>query len=213
MVTVQLKQIRVPPGQRLELQQLSWQDFEAILAELGEHRGTRLAYTKGTLEIMTPLPEHEISKELIGDMVKILFEELNISNECFGSTTFKREDMNWGIEPDNCFYIQNYQTMIGKSRVDLTVDPPPDLVLEVDVTSKTKLDIYEALGVPELWQYENRKLKIYLLQNNKYVQSNLSLIFSNLPIIERISNFLEQGRTIGRSATLKAFREWVRLNI
>lgn len=108
-----------------------------------------------------PLPEHEVNKEFIGELVKILMEELEIERHCFGSTTFKRKDMAQGIEPDQCLYSQNYDRMIGKKRIDLTVDPPPpDLAIEVDVTSKTQLDAYEALGVPELWLYENGKLQI-----------------------------------------------------
>ena len=161
LVTLQLRQISVPPGHRVLFHDVSWQEFEAILAELGEARATRIAYSQGTLEIRMPLPEHEVNKEFIGDLVKILMEELEIERHCFGSTTFKRKDMAQCIEPDQCFYIQNYDLMIGKKRIDLTVDPPPpDLAIEVDVTSKTQLDAYEALGVPELWLYENGKLQI-----------------------------------------------------
>jgi Uma2 family endonuclease len=109
MVTLQLKQIRVPPGQRVLLENISWQEFEAILNELGEHRGSRVAYSQGTLEIMVPLPEHERAKVIIGDLVKILLDELDLNWESLGSTTFKREDMTVGIEPDDCFYIQNHR--------------------------------------------------------------------------------------------------------
>src|SRR4028119_1838936 len=105
---LELKRLEVPPGQKVLLDDVSWQEFEAILEELGEHRASRIAYSRGTLEIRMPLPEHEVNKEIIGDMVKILLEELEIDRECFGSTTFKRKDMLQGIEPDNCFYIQNH---------------------------------------------------------------------------------------------------------
>ncbi|NJQ96934.1 MAG: Uma2 family endonuclease, partial [Hydrococcus sp. CSU_1_8] len=145
MVTLQLKQITVPPGGRIVLHNVSWQQFEEILEELGEHRSSRIAYSRGTLEIMTPLPEHEVAKVLIGDLVKILLEELEIDCESFGSTTFKRRDSERGIEPDDSFYIQNHKQMIGKDRIDLTIDPPPDLAIEIDLTTKTQLDGYEAL--------------------------------------------------------------------
>ncbi len=210
MVTLELRQISVPPGQRVVLCNISWQEFEAILQELDEHRATRLAYHKGTLEIRMPLPEHEVSKEIIGDMVKILLEELDMDRECFGSTTFKREDMAAGIEPDNCFYIQNHRLMIGKTRLDLTVDPPPDLAIEVDITSKTQLDIYECLGVPELWRYQQGKLQISILQKGKYIDSQNSHIFPQLPVIEAISQFLEMSKTTGTSPAIRAFRKWVR---
>lgn len=208
MVTLQLRQISVPSGQRVVLHDISWQEFEAILEELGERRATRLAYNHRTLEIRMPLPEHEVSKEIIGDMVKILLEELEMDRECFGSTTFKREDMAVGIEPDNCFYIQNHQFVIGKTRLDLTVDPPPDLAIEVDITSKTQLDIYEHLGVPELWRYEKGKLKISVLQKGKYIDSQISLTFPHLPVIEAISEYLEMSKTTGTSPALRAFRKW-----
>ena len=116
MVTLQLCQINVPPGQRVEFSDVPWFAFETMLIGLGDHRSSRIAYSNGTLEIMPPSPEHEISQELIGDMAKILFDE----------------------------------PMMGKDRINLEIDPPPDLAIEIDVTSKTKLDAYEKLGVLEL---------------------------------------------------------------
>lgn len=210
MVTLQLSQIDVPPGQRVVLQNVHWQQFEEILEELGEHRGSRIVYSKRTLEIMSPLPEHEVTKELVSDLVKILLEELEIDCESFGSTAFKRQDMEYGIEPDACFYISNHQQMIGRSKIDLTVDPAPDLAIEIDVTSKTQLDAYEALGVLELWRFENRRLRIDILKRGKYLQSSKSLRFPNLPIIEKVTEFVEQARFVGRSRALRAFRQWAR---
>ena len=209
MVTLQLRQLDVPPGHRVLFRDVSWQEFESILVELGEHRAARLAYSKGTLEIRMPLPEHEVDKEIIGDMVKILLEGLQIDCDCFGSTTFKRQDMAQGVEPDQSFYIQNYSRMIGRRRIDLTVDPPPDLAIEVDVTSKTQLDAYEALGVPELWRYQEGRLQISVLRDGKYV-SERSSTFPDLPIVEVFSQFIQQSLTEGRSSALRAFRRWVR---
>ena len=137
MVTIQLRQLSVPPGHRIILHNISWQEFEEILTELGENRPSRLAYYQGNLEIKMPLPKHEVAKVIIGDLVKIILEKLELDCECFGSTTFKRQDMNSGIEPDDSFYIQNHVQMIGKEKIDLNIDPPPDLVIEIDVTSKT----------------------------------------------------------------------------
>lgn len=210
MVTLQLRQLVVQPGQRVQLQDVNWHEFEAILDELGDKRACRVAYSDGVLEIRMPLPEHEVDKELIGDMVKILLEELDIGNECFGSTTFKRQDLAKGIEPDQCFYIENYAAMIGKRRLDLTVDPPPDLAIEIDVTSKTGLDAYQALGVAELWRFENGQLRISVLQSGEYQDAKISPHFPNFAIAPTITRFLEQSQTEGRSRTLKAFRQWVR---
>jgi Uma2 family endonuclease len=210
MVTLQLRQIVVYPGQRIHLQEVNWNEFEAILDELGDERACRIAYSDTVLEIRMPLPEHEVDKELIGDMVKILLEELDIDNECFGSTTFKRQDLAKGIEPDQCFYIEHQAVMIGKRRIDLTIDPPPDLAIEVDVTSKTALDAYQALGVPELWRFEHGQLQISLLQNGQYQAVKFSPHFPQFPLIDSISQFLDRSQTEGRSQTLKAFRQWVR---
>jgi Uma2 family endonuclease len=124
-----IKRIEVPPGQRVLLRDVTWQEFETILDELGEHRAARIAYDRGVLEIMAPLPEHEDDKEIIGDLVKALLEELDIEFRSLGSTTFKNQQMLQGIEPDQCFYIQNESKIRGKKRLDLTQDPPPDLAL------------------------------------------------------------------------------------
>ena len=167
MVTLRLQQIHLPPGQRVLLEAISWHECEAIVEELGEHRGTRIAYSKGTLEIVSPLPEHEKAKVVMSDLLKILLDELDMPWESLGSTAFRREDVAVGIEPDDCFYIQHQARMMGKDRIDLTVDPPPDLVLEIDVTSTTALQAYEALQVPELRRYHNRTLQTFVLRDGR----------------------------------------------
>lgn len=207
---LEIKRITVPPGQRVLLSDVNWQEFETILEDLGEHRASRVAYDNGTLEIMTPLPEHETNKELVSDLVKALLEELDIEFCPLGSTTFKNEEMNKGIEADNCFYIQNEAAIRGKNRLNLTIDPPPDLALEIDVTSRTHPSIYEALGVPELWRFENGKLQINVLREGKYVQCESSPTFPNLSLIEVIPHYLNQCRTLGRNKTMRAWRAWVK---
>jgi Uma2 family endonuclease len=210
---LELRQISVPPGERVILQDVTWQEFEAILEELGEHRSSRLAYDRGTLEIMVPLPEHEASKEIIGDLVKALLEELDLEFCSLGSTTFKNQQMAQGIEPDQCFYIRNEAAVRGKNRIDLTVDPPPDLGLEIDVISRTHPSIYEILGVNELWRFEEGKLQINVLRSGNYVEVTESPNFPSLSLVDVIPAYLEQARSMGRNATLKAFRQWVREQI
>jgi Uma2 family endonuclease len=117
--------------------------------------------------------------------------------------------MSQGIEPDNCFYIQNEAAIRGKNRLDLTIDPPPDLALEIDPCSRTHPNIYEALGVPELWCFEKGKLKINILQSGKYIDSS-SRIFPNLPLQEVIPEYLQKCKIEGRNKTMKAFRNLVR---
>ena len=210
---LELNQLIVPPGHQLLLKDVSWQMFEKILEELGETRAARVSYSKGMLEIMTPLAEHEDDKVIIGDLVKALLEELDIEFRSLGSTTFKNEDMRQAVEADDCFYIQNEAVIRGKKRIDLSVDPPPDLAIEIDITSRTKFKNYEALGVPELWRYNGRKLQINVLQEGKYVESDTSYNFPDLRICEVIHQYVEQSRIVGRNSTMKTFRNWVRTHI
>jgi Uma2 family endonuclease len=197
--------LRLEPGQKVTLQPVSWERFEEILSKLGERRSSRIAYANGILEIMAPLPEHERAKVLLANLVKTLLKVQKRGWEPLGSTTFKREGMKAGIEPDDCFYIQNYKVVIGKNRLDLTVDPPPDLALETDVTSKTELDAYEALGVPELWIYEGGKLKINLLQAGRYIDSQTSPTFPGIAVVEIIPRCMQRAREVGVSQVLEEF--------
>jgi Uma2 family endonuclease len=210
MVTLQLRQMVVYPGQQIQLQDVDWAEFEAIVAELGDRRASRIAYFDRTLELRMPLPKHEKAKVLLGNMVTILLEELRIPNECFGSTTFKRKDLGVGVEPDDCFYIQNAERMRDRDELDLTIDPPPDLVIEVDVTSKTGLAVYRQLGVPEVWRFENGELRISVLEKGEYRDSAVSPQFPGFPIVQAVAEFMIRIRTEGRMQTLIAFREYVR---
>ncbi|OUL37266.1 hypothetical protein BV372_03000 [Nostoc sp. T09] len=210
---LELKQIIVKPGQQMLLKDVSWQQLENILEEMGERRAARISYSHGWLEIMVPLPEHEKDKELIGDLVKFLLEELQIDFEPFGSTTLKNERMRQAVETDTSFYIQNQAAVIGKNRIDLTIDPPPDLAIEIDITSRTRFDNYEILGVPELWRYTQQGLEINLLQAGKYIKSQSSPNFPNIPIIELVNEYVQQCLTIGRSQAMRNFRNWVKNNL
>ncbi|MEA5565525.1 Uma2 family endonuclease [Anabaena sp. UHCC 0399] len=210
---LELKRIYIPPGQKVLLRDVTWQELETILEDLGEHRAARIAYDRGILEIMSPLPEHEDNKEIISDLVKALLEELGIEFRCLGSTTFKNQFMAQGIEPDQCFYITNESKIRGKKRLDLTVDPPPDLALEIDITSRTHTYIYQSLKVPELWRFENGKLQINILHDDIYIESQNSLNFPQLPLIDVMTQYLDQSKIIGRNTTLKNFRIWVREQI
>ncbi|QHG17484.1 Uma2 family endonuclease [Nostoc sp. ATCC 53789] len=199
---------------RVILYDISWQQFENLLKDLGEHRAARLAYDRTTLEIMTPLPEHEHYKEVIGDLVKEIADVLDLDYESYGSTTWKRESRMAGVESDNCFYFQNEATVRGRLDLDLKQDPPPDLALEIDVTSKSlnRFPIYARLGVPELWCYDSGELKIYLLQNGEYVESENSLVFPSLAIRD-LPKLIEQNRANGRRAIRQAVREWVKIEL
>lgn len=191
------------------LQNISWQTFVALLRETGSDRGTRFAYDCGTLEIMTPLYEHEHLKIQFDRFIFALAEELEIEIKSAGSMTLKREDVNRGIEPDNCYYIQTEPTVRGRSQLDLETDPPPDLAIEIDIISSSvnKFGIYLALGVTELWRYNGRDLKFYQLAEGGYVECEFSTAFPLVSVTE-MSRFIEQSKTIGEIALLKSFRAW-----
>jgi Uma2 family endonuclease len=213
MVTLQFRQMVVYPGETIHLQDVEWHEFEAIVAELEDRRASRIAYFDRILELRMPLAKHEKAKILLGNMVTILLEELRIPNECFGSTTFKRKDLGVGVEPDDCFYIQNAEQVRDRDELDLTIDPPPDLVIEVDVTSKTGLSVYQQLGVPEVWRFENGQLLISVLAQGEYRDSEVSPQFPQFPIVPAVAEFIIRIRTEGRMQTLISFREYVRSHL
>ena len=196
---------------RVVLYNISWQQFENLLLDLGESRAARVAYDNGTLEIMTPLPEHEYYKEAIGIAIQDIAEELDINYESYGSTTWKLEAHQAGIEPDNCFYFQNEAKVRGKLKFDLTQDPPPDLALEIDLTSKSlnRFPIYARLGIPEIWCYDTGEIQIYQLENDDYIEVENSSVFPQLRV-QGLSVIIEQNRLNGRRAVRQAVRNWVK---
>lgn len=197
--------------QRVILQNISWQLFEAMLSELGESSNTRLAYDQGTLEIMSPLFAHEHTKRLLERCVETLCEELDLPIRSAGSLTCKRQDLLKGIEPDSCFYIQTEPLIRHLENIDLEQDPPPDLMLEVDFSSSSlnKESIQIALGIPEVWRYAQGQLTLKQLQRGQYISVNTSPTFSNLPLVE-IPRFLSQSTQLGETGVIRAFRQWVK---
>jgi Uma2 family endonuclease len=211
VVQIPIQHIQVPPGQRVVLRNVSWEEFEAILQELGDHGSAHVAYYDGLLEIMSPSPEHEYFKETIGDAVKDMAETLELDYESYGSTTWRRQAKQAGLEPDNCFYFQNEARVRGKLQFDLNQDPPPDLALEIDITSQSleRFPIYARLGVPELWCYDAGLLKIYHLQNGQYVEVEQSAIFPQLNV-GALPQLIEANRSTGRLALRRSVRAWAR---
>lgn len=195
---------------RVLLNNISWQQFENILVDIGQTRSSRVAYDNGVLEIMTPLPEHEYYKENIGTAIQDIAEVLEMDYESLGSTTWRKEAKMAGLEPDNCFYFQNEPKIRGQLHYDLNQDPPPDLALEIDITSKSlnRFPIYARIGVPELWCYDEGQLKIYLLQeDDTYQESEFSLVFPQLRVQE-IPEVIDQYRREGRRTIRRKIREW-----
>lgn len=208
-VSVPIRNIELTPGVMVTIHDVTWEQFEALVEELGESRSARLAYYDGTLEIMSPLPAHERPNRIISDVVKILLDAEGREWEDFGSTTFRRKKIA-GLEPDTCFYIQNAQLVRNCMRaMDLEVYPPPDLAIEADVTSQTTLEAYRVIAVPEVWIYNDRQLKIHLLQNGQYVESTMSPTFPTVPILELIPRLVEQALQDGSSRMLRQFRQQI----
>lgn len=199
--------------QRVILSNISWQTFEQLLKELGDNRTSRLAYDEGVLEIMTPLGRHENNNRFIDDLVRAIADELDLNLKKFGSLTLKRSKKLKGAEPDSCYYLQNEPLVRSKQEIDLDKDPPPDLVLEIDITSGSlnKQPIYAAIGVPEFWHYNGNKLQVFVLQQSTgdYQTVTQSPTFPWMPL-DVIPRFIRQSLVDGETTTLRAFRAWVR---
>jgi Uma2 family endonuclease len=195
--------------QRVLLRDVSWETFERLLAEQGDRSNPRLTYDRGLLEIMSPLAEHEDLKHTIALVIDALAEALNIDTRGYGSTTFRRKDLARGFEPDACFYIRNVERVKGKTRLDLNVDPPPDLVVEIDITNSSldKLALFAALGVPEVWRHDGKSLTFHVRSEGAYVAREES---SLLPGVNRaaVARFIEAGKSAKRPAWLREIREW-----
>ena len=197
--------------QRVTLNHISWSAYEQILAALGEHRAARLTYDQGLLEIMVPLESHENPNRLIELFIRILVVELDLTIKTMGSTTLKYPQLKTSPEPDSAYYIQNEPLVRGRE-IDLTKDPPPDLVLEVDITH-TNLDkeaLYARLGVPELWRYNGSKLRIMRLEEGSYTEVETSLTFPDWVHKSRLYEFLEWCKTLGEVEAERRLRTWVR---
>lgn len=210
-MAIDLSQMILPPGQSVLFEAVDWPSFEAFLDQMGERPGVRLAYDDEVLELMTPLLEHEDDKQIIGDLVEALLETLDIEFRNIGSTTLRSPAVAKGVEPDQCFYIAHESAIRGKRRIDLAMDPPPDLALEIDITSRRDhRPIYAALRVPELWRFDGTRLHIHCLRGDTYVETGHSDQFPRLPLADAIPRFLEQSRVDGRNAAVRAFRDWAR---
>ncbi len=199
-----------PVGEkRVTFYDLDWQAFKQIQALLTERTHARFTYDNGVLEITMPLENHERFARLIELFVRVLVVETGLMMKTMGSTTLDREDLLKSAEPDDCYYIQNFE-LVADHTVDLAKDPPPDLVIEVDITNTDirKNLLYASLGVPEFWRFSGREWKILCLEDGAYIECDRSPTF---PIIEKsdLYQFLEVALLNEVSAEIN-FRKWVR---
>jgi Uma2 family endonuclease len=199
--------------ERTLLQGISWNLYENLLTEIGDNGKARLSYYRGDLEFMTPLPSHENYNRQIERAIVVLAEELDLDYNLFGSMTIKRPDLETGKEPDSCYYIANELAVRGKTKLDFTQDPPPDLAVEIDITSSSinQLTLYATLGVGEVWRYDGKNLIFYQLQSDKYTIVDRSPTF---PILspDRVLEFLSDCQTDGINQSVKNLRKWIQAN-
>ncbi|MFN9534697.1 MAG: Uma2 family endonuclease [Pseudanabaena sp.] len=208
------EQVRPLAENRVILNNISWDTFERLLADIGDRRKTLFHYINGTLEIMSPLSLHEGSNRFIEALLGVFTDELEIDMRRLGSLLMKIPDLKLGAEPDSCYYIQNEPIIRGKEVIIVGQDPVPDLVLEVDITnpSDRRLPIYALLAVPEVWRYDGYSLEFLALENGAYQPIAKSLSFPDLPAAI-IVEYVQKRLTLGESGTLREFRKWVRENI
>ena len=206
-----METIKRPAEQKVILHNVRWETYERLLAEQESSSAPRFTYDRGELEIMSPSPEHERLNRRLSQLILAMTEEMGIEAEDLGSTTFRREDLERGFEPDSCFYIENEALIYGKARVDLSVDPPPDLIIEIDITSPSisKLPIYAQMGVPEVWRYDGELLTMWKLEGSGYAEITESHALPSLTSAV-VSDFVEKSKTTKRTTWLMTVREWAR---
>lgn len=203
--------LRSEQGQSLTLRGVSWVTYENLLADLHDSHAAHLAYDRGVLEIRMPSFKHETVTRTLDILVAVVAEEMQMDLVNAGSTTFKREDLLRGFEPDSCFYTTNTKLIRSKEEIDLTVDPAPDLVIEIDITSPSlnKLPLYAQLGVAEVWRYNGEQVTILRRDGDTYIVQEESMILSGLTSLV-ISQFLIESQTVERPLWLRHVRDWAR---
>lgn len=211
MVAVAPQPVLSPPlTSSVVLSGISWETYQALVRELESQPSKRLTYDHGTLEIVMPLPPHESYSAWSNRFIQVVTEEMDVEIRSLGSSTWTREDLAKGIEADECYYIQNEPLIRGRMSIDLTVDPPPDLAIEIDITSLSipRLPIYQALGVPEVWRFDGEMVTFLVLNPDGYQEIDRSIA---LPIVTPaiLQDWLTQAKTMGETSWAKAIRRWV----
>lgn len=201
-----------PLEQRVVLHGLCWQDYIQIGNILCDRPALRLTFDEGTLEIMVTSKEHEYFKVRLGGLIEVLAEVFNLRIEPGGNMTFQREDVEKGLEGDNCWWIEHFEQVLGKLTWDPVVDPAPDLLLEIEVsrTAIPRMPIYAKLKIPQVWCFDGQSIRVYLLQPNAtYLQTKESPTFPGIPLAE-IVPFARPQKDKDYLTILREFRAWVK---
>jgi Uma2 family endonuclease len=196
------------------LHNISWSTYQSLLRDHPDAASPRFTYDRGDLLIMVTSPEHEEINRTLNLLVELLAEEFGIESRAFGSTTYQRKDLRRGFEPDSCFYFKNEKRMRGKKRLNLAVDPPPELVVEIDISSPSlkKLPLFAAFGISEVWRFDGQKLEILVLQHREYCRSETSLALPKVTA-EAVTCFLHESFRIGRLEWIKKVRAWAQQQV
>lgn len=191
------------------LHNISWSTYQSLLRDHPDAASPRFTYDRGDLLIMVTSPEHEEINRTLNLLVELLAEEFEVESRAFGSTTYKRKDLKRGFEPDSCFYFKNEERMRGKKRLNLAVDPPPDLVVEIDITSPSlkRLPLFAAFGIPEVWRFDGKEMEILILQSGEYCRNECSLALPKVTA-SAISHFVHESFKTGRLEWIKKVRAW-----
>jgi Uma2 family endonuclease len=203
-----------PPEQATKtiiLDNISWETYQRLLADRGERAKPRYAYDRGRLEIMVSSFEHENLKHDIATLVEVIAEELQLDLVGAASTTFDREGLTQGFEPDACFYLQNAARVRGRKRIDLAIDPPPELVIEIDVTSPSldKFPIFAGLGIEEVWRYHKQVLTVFRLQGAIYEKLQASEVLPGIAA-DTLTRLIANSQQMKRTEWLREVRESTR---
>ena len=202
---------RMPADSVLIQHGVGWDDYEELLEAVGEASGLRISYDEGTLQVMTLSQKHEKYSTLIERMIDRLSSFMRVKVLFYGSTTMRKRKKQKGVEPDACFYVQNAELVGTKEEIDFNNDPPPDVVVEIDIhhESISKFPIYAGLGVPEFWRYDGATLTIYHLKEEEYVAAGASLA---LPLLTGavLTEFLARSPKEDQYDILLAFEAWLK---
>lgn len=209
------RRLALAPEQRVVLRGIGRQGFEAILQAIGDQAAVRLTYDRGDIELMAPSIDHEVFKKRFARLIETLTEELNITCEAAGSTTWRSLLADRGLEPDECYYLAHAALIAGRRIIDLSVDPPPDLAVEIEIHpgALDRMAIYAALKVPEVWRFDGRNLIVFWLQpDGTYVPRATS---RQLPFLDldRLVEWVHEADGVVQTAWIRRFREYVRVEL
>ena len=201
----------LPPGTCFRADNVSWEVYDRLVTALSDSASVRVYYDQGRMEIMSPTSSHEKPVKIIARLLGVISDHYDIDIESLGSTTLRLQIKAKGAEPDDSFYVQHAAQIIGKADVKLPDDPPPDLIIESDLTSSSldRFAIYAGLGVPEIWRVANWYVGIWLLKDGAYQEAETSGAF---PFLARqtLNEFLVRGLNEGERKVARAVREWLK---